>query len=213
MTPEAIAEVLKPYIGVPVKWTPGAPTAAPDWTPIYTQLASYLKLIMKWNDRINLTSIRNPEEIVKRHFGESLFMGAHLGACPTLLDFGSGGGFPGVPIQLMRPDVDVTLAESRSKKAAFLHEVVRVMRLPSAVWPFRVEEMPSMRNFHTVALRAVDDMDSAVREAGRRATSRVMILGTSRQLIYSGLSEGFRMAKPVPLPESDDGVLLIATRR
>ena len=56
---------------------------------------------------------------MRRHFGESLFVGARLGECGTLLDFGSGAGFPGVPIQLLRPDVAVTLAESRRRRRRF----------------------------------------------------------------------------------------------
>jgi hypothetical protein len=113
----------------------------------------------------------------------------------------------------MRPDVQVTLAESRSKKAAFLHEVVRTLRLPTAIWPSRVADMPSIRRFDAVALRAVDDMEAALREAAVRAGDRLLILGTSRQLIYPGLSQGFRMAEPIRMPESDDEVLLIANRR
>jgi 16S rRNA (guanine527-N7)-methyltransferase len=167
---------------------------------------------MKWNARINLTGIRTPEEIVRRHFGESLLVGAHAGACGTLLDFGSGAGFPGVPIQLLRPDVQVTLAESQGKKAAFLNEVVRSLGLQSEVWAGRVELMPAARRFDVVVLRAVDDMDRAVREAGLRASERVMLVGTAGQAVYPGLAEGFRMAEAVPLPESKEGVLWIAHR-
>src|SRR5208283_3454720 len=108
-------------------------------------------------------AIRTPEEIVRRHFGESLFAGAHLdsrgGACRTLLDFGSGAGFPGVPVQLLRPEIQVALAESRSRKAAFLHEAVRTLGLTTEVWAGRVEDMPVARQFDVVAMRAVDDMD------------------------------------------------------
>jgi len=168
---------------------------------------------LKWNASINLTAIRTPEEVVRRHFGESLFVGLRLGGCSTLLDYGSGAGFPGIPIQLVRPDVEVTLAESRSRKAIFLHEVNRTIRIRATVWPNRVEDMPLARRFHTVALRAVDDMDAAVLEAGCRATDRVLILGTSRQLIYPGLSRNFRMADPIPLPESGESVLLTALCR
>jgi len=136
---------------------------------------------MKWNARTNLTSIRQPEEIVRRHFGESLFAGIQLkprveeGA--TLLDFGSGAGFPGIPIQLLLPTVRVTLAESQGKKASFLREVVRTLGLATEVWAGRVEEMPEIsgvnagaqaRQFDVVTLRAVDNMKLAMVEARRR---------------------------------------------
>src|ERR1039457_4759140 len=104
MTPETLTALLTPYATV----TPS----------LASQLLTYLDLILKWNARFNLTAIRTPEDIVRRHFGESLFAAAHLGPCATLLDYGSGAGFPGLPTQLLRPDVQVTLAESRAKKAA-----------------------------------------------------------------------------------------------
>jgi 16S rRNA (guanine527-N7)-methyltransferase len=203
LTPETIAELLQPYVA-------GVPN--PDWPQIYAQLAAYLDLILKWNARTNLTAIRTPEEIVRRHFGESLFAGAHLGECPTLLDFGSGPGFPGLPIQLLRPDIAVTLAESQGKKSAFLREAIRTLNLPTEIWSSRVESMPKSRLFHTVTLRAVDDMNLAVTEAATRASHRVMILTTSRQSAYPALATDFRVAAPIPIPESSDGVVLIARR-
>ena len=212
MTSELIAKLLEPYAGLPIGQTGGTVAEGADWPGICEQLLIYLELIVKWNARINLTAIRTPEEIVRRHFGESLFVGAHLGACGTLLDFGSGAGFPGVPIQLLRPEVQVTLAESHGKKAAFLHEVVRSLNLPTEVWAGRVESMPAARRFDAVALRAVDEMERAVGKAGRRAREQVLIVGTGRQPSYTGLAENFRMDKPVPLPESNGGVLWIAHR-
>ena len=207
MTPDTIAKLLQPYINQPSERV----EVAPDWPQIHAQLAIYLELILKWNTRTNLTSIRTPEEIVRRHFGESLFVGTHLGPCATLLDFGSGAGFPGIPIQLLRPDVQVTLADSQGKKAAFLREVVRSLGLPTEVWAGRVESMPPERQFDTVTLRAVDNMDAAVQSALLRARNRVMILGTSR--VFSSLSEDFSIAEPIPLPGSNEGMLLIASRR
>jgi 16S rRNA (guanine527-N7)-methyltransferase len=204
LTPDSIAELLEPYVSMPV--------GQDVWPEIYSQLVIYLELILKWNARINLTAIRIPEEIVRHHFGESLFVGTHIGACGTLLDFGSGAGFPGVPIQLLRPDVRVTLAESHGKKAAFLQEVVRSLNLPTEVWAGRVETMAAERRFDVVALRAVDVMDRAVGEAGLRADGRVLIVGTARHSVYPGLAENFHMDEPVPLPESNDGVLWIGHR-
>jgi len=196
-----MAELLEPYVSLPDGQAVGVATEEDVWPAIYSQLVIYLELIMKWNARMNLTAIRTPEEIVRRHFGESLFVGTHIGECGTLLDFGSGAGFPGVPIQLLRPDVRVTLAESHGKKAAFLQEVVRSLKLPTEVWAGRVETMPAERQFDVVALRAVEGMDRAVGEAGLRAAGRVLILGTARHSVYPGLAENFRMDEPVPLPE------------
>ena len=209
LTPDSIAELLQPYIRATRTDPPKAATTAPDWSQIYSQLALYLELILKWNTRINLTAIRAPQEIVRRHFGESLFAGLHLGPCSSLLDFGSGAGLPGIPIQLLRPDIPVTLAESRGRKAAFLREVVRALGLPTEVWAGRVESMPHSP-FDTVALRAVDEMDAAAAEAARRAERRLVILGTSRQM--DNLPASFNIEASIPLPESSTGVLLLLNR-
>jgi 16S rRNA (guanine527-N7)-methyltransferase len=207
LTAVSIAALLGPYITVA---DVGLDEAA--WAGICEQLAIYLELILRWNSRINLTAIREPEEIVRRHFGESLFVGVRLGECGTLLDFGSGAGLPGVPIQLLRPDVQVTLAESRQKKAAFLYEVVRSLGLRTEVWADRVEAMPESRRFDVVAMRAVDDMRAAMDAAARRARERVMIVGTSRLAANQGLTEGFRLEELIALPGLTDGVLLVMRR-
>ena len=90
----------------------------------------YLALILRWNSRMNLTAIRDEEEILARHFVESIACAQHFPeGIGTLLDFGSGAGFPGIPIALCRPEIAVTLAESQSKKAAFLQETVRILGL------------------------------------------------------------------------------------
>jgi 16S rRNA (guanine527-N7)-methyltransferase len=209
MTPESISDLLQPYVDVSAEPS----VVPPDWPRICSQLSIYLELILKWNARTNLTAIRQPEEIVRRHFGESLFLASHVGACNSLLDLGSGAGFPGIPVQLMRPDVRVTLAESQGKKSAFLREAVRSLELETEVWAGRVEAMPSERRFDVVALRAVDDMEAAVREAGVRASHRVLILASSRQSLHQTLANDFCIEEPIPLPQSSAGVLLSARRR
>jgi 16S rRNA (guanine527-N7)-methyltransferase len=144
----------------------------PYLTPIPESLAEklsvYLDLLLKWNARTNLTAIRDPEEIVRRHFGESLFTGANLPEATTLLDFGSGAGFPGLPIQLFRPNLTVTLSESQNKKATFLREAIRTLGLKTEVWADRVETIPVERQFDIVTLRAVDNMASALAAAEPR---------------------------------------------
>lgn len=139
------------------------------------ELAVYLDLLLRWNARTNLTAIRQPEEIVRRHFGESLFTGCVLSAVlakgATILDVGSGAGFPGLPIQLLRPDLQVTLAESQGKKASFLREACRTLGVKTEVFAARVETMPPARRFDAVTLRAVDNMALALDLAGDRLSS------------------------------------------
>jgi 16S rRNA (guanine527-N7)-methyltransferase len=186
-----IADLLAPYL-------PDAPAA------LLSQLSIYLDLLLKWNARTNLTAIRDPQEIVRRHFGESLFAARHLDpTTPTLLDFGSGAGFPGLPIALLRPDIQVTLAESQNKKATFLREAVRTLRLSTEVWPARVESMPADRRFHTVTLRAVDNMEAALPVAKLRLApgGRLVLLTTAAH----SLAEG----QAIPLPNSTAGILYV----
>jgi 16S rRNA (guanine527-N7)-methyltransferase len=161
---------------------------------LLAQLSLYLDLLLKWNARTNLTSIREPEEIVCRHFGESLFTAAHLPACATLLDLGSGAGFPGLPIQLAMPYLRVTLAESQHKKASFLREAVRTLGLQTEVWGARVEGMPADRRFDVVTLRAVDNPIAAI----ATARTRVDVGGTIAHL--TSLAES--SSRFIPFPHS-----------
>jgi 16S rRNA (guanine527-N7)-methyltransferase len=159
-----IADLLTPYVG-----------HLPLPKSLYDQLSTYLDLLLKWNARTNLTAIRDPEQIVHRHFGESLFAAQHiapriasLGREATLLDFGSGAGLPGLPIQLALPQLRVTLAESQHKKSSFLREVIRTLALPTLVHAARVEDLPSIRLFDIITLRAVDNPAVALAVARQR---------------------------------------------
>ena len=136
------------------------------------QVSEYLDLLIRWNARVSLTAIRRPEEIVERHFGESFFTAGHLAgrlnSNAELLDYGSGPGFPGLPIQMLLPELHVTVAESQARKVAFLREVIRTLGLRAEVWPRRVEEMPSARLFDAVTMRAVEKMAATVEDAATR---------------------------------------------
>jgi 16S rRNA (guanine527-N7)-methyltransferase len=201
LSESAIAALLTPYLSSNLSKVPAT---------LLPQLSAYLDLLLKWNARTNLTAIRDPEEIVRRHFGESLFAAQHLDAATaSLLDFGSGAGFPGLPIALLRPDIQVTLAESQNKKASFLREAVRSLNLTSTeIWPDRVESMPASRQFHTVALRAVDNMAAAIASAAPRATHQLLLLAGS----IPPLPAGFAAKPPLPMPNSETSILLRAVR-
>ncbi len=137
------------------------------------QVSTYIDLLLRWNARINLTAIRDPEQIVPRHFGESLFLARHLFPIPAkhapstpfapsvkggntvtqstpettparVIDLGSGAGFPALPIKIWAPEIHLTLIESNHKKAAFLREVVRSLTLTNVdVIPQRAETVLS----------------------------------------------------------------------
>ena len=175
----------------------------------YKQLNDYLSLILRWNTRTNLTSVRDPEAILSRHFVESIACAQALPpGINTLLDFGSGAGFPGIPIAICRPDLAVTLAESQGKKAAFLQEAVRTLDLPTEIWPTRVEAMSDNRTFEVVTLRAVDNMPSALAAAALRASRKLLILGT----LHTPIPFPFTLESTLPLPNSTNSALIIASR-
>src|SRR5215471_20063134 len=107
------------------------------------QIQQYIDVLLKWNEKINLTAIRDPLEILYRHICESAFGAAVLsvGQC-RLADVGSGGGFPGIPMKIAKPEMDLFLVESNMKKATFLTEVVRELGLTGVrVFVSRYEEL------------------------------------------------------------------------
>jgi 16S rRNA (guanine527-N7)-methyltransferase len=123
--------------------------------PVAAQLASYGNLLMAWNARLSLTSIRDEGQMIERHLLEGLFAGLHHPPAATALDFGSGTGIPGVAVAVARPEIRVTLAESQQKKAAFLREVIRILDLHATVHAGRAELLPAA-SFGAVWMRAVD---------------------------------------------------------
>lgn len=179
------------------------PFLSPVSPELLQQLSAYLDLLVRWNERTNLTAVRSPEEVVRRHFGESLFAGQNLGESlpETLLDLGSGAGFPGLPIALLHPSIHVTLAESQNKKATFLREVVRTLDIRNVeVWGERAEAIPATRTFHTVSLRAVDNMAAALKAAMSLAERQIVLLATAPPV----LPAEFALEEGVPVPESSN---------
>ena len=195
-----IFELLKPFLDGDVT----------DTNTVMGQLEVYLDLLLRWNARTNLTAIREPEAMVTRHFGESLFAARLISPLlkpgASLLDFGSGAGFPGLPIQLYRPDLRVTLAESQGKKASFLREVIRTLGLTTEVWANRVEAMPPAQRFDCVALRAVDRMEDALRGAVLRVTPGGLIAvmaGSGSDEVEKQLDKLLPCGESFPIPASD----------
>ena len=177
-------------------------------------LDAYLALLLLWNARINLTAVREPAAIVRRHFLESLFAAEHIPArAKTLLDFGSGAGFPGIPIAIARPRIAVTLAESQSKKAAFLREVVRTLDLKAEVWAARVESMPPQRVFDAITLRAVDRMPQACRTAVARLApgGSLLVFATPKTEAALDAIPSIRWKPAIPIPGADQATLRIGT--
>jgi 16S rRNA (guanine527-N7)-methyltransferase len=179
------------------------------------QLSDYLVLLIRWNAKTNLTAVREPEEIVTRHFGESLFLASKVsgGAVATAIDVGSGAGFPGIPLKIYSPSVAVTLVESQNKKATFLKEVIRKLTLTSInVFSARAEALEQRAQL--VTLRAVERFDDVLPVAaglvdphGRLA----VLIGTGQADKARKLLVGFEPST-AEVPQSRERVLLIARR-
>jgi 16S rRNA (guanine527-N7)-methyltransferase len=175
----------------------------------------YLSLLLRWNARVNLTAVRDEDGILSRHFVESIACARALPArIATLLDFGSGAGFPGIPIALCRPEIAVTLAESQGKKAAFLQEAVRVLGISAKVHAQRAEFLTA--EFDCVTLRAVDRMELAVQAASRLVRPggwlALMTTGSELEEIKQCVGAEFCWTSVLPLPRSADRILAFGLR-
>jgi 16S rRNA (guanine527-N7)-methyltransferase len=181
------------------------------------QTSTYIDLLLKWNAKVNLTAVRNREEIVTRHFGESFFVAARLALGPgdAAIDLGSGAGFPGLPLAMFAPVVQVTLIESNGKKAAFLNEVISVLQLKNAkVFSRRAETYPAKAD--VVTMRAVEKFESAlpvalalVRDGGRLA----LMIGTSQVSRSKTLAPHVRWQEPLAIPGGHSRVLAVGTKQ
>jgi 16S rRNA (guanine527-N7)-methyltransferase len=179
----------------------------------YEQFGAYLELLQRWNGRINLTAIREPNELIQRHFVECAFAGQHLPVgVGTLLDYGSGAGFPGVPFAIVRPEIRVTLAEAQGKKAAFLREVLRVLGVSGEVFNGRVESMPLDRQFAAVSMRAVERMELSIPIAAGLAAEYLVLFTTQSSPGYRRLAPGFDWAEDIGLPNAEQRVFSIGHR-
>ncbi|MCC7135554.1 MAG: 16S rRNA (guanine(527)-N(7))-methyltransferase RsmG [Nitrosomonas sp.] len=129
-----------------------------DQSLLRGQLLQYIALLAKWNATHNLTAVKTPEAMITRHLLDSLSVLPHISG-PNIVDVGSGGGFPGIPIALARSEWQVTLVESNSKKAAFLKQAVVELNISNVqVVHQRVEKTDLQKEIHTVISRAFSSL-------------------------------------------------------
>ncbi len=131
------------------------------------QLMTYLRELVSWNQAYNLTAVREPEAMVIRHLLDSLAI-THLIGHHRLIDVGCGAGLPGIPLAIVRPDLEVTLLDSNGKKVRFINHVRRTVPLGN-IHPVqqRVESYQFEPGFETVTSRAFQDPLSFIKSAGR----------------------------------------------
>jgi 16S rRNA (guanine527-N7)-methyltransferase len=167
-------------------------------------LEAHYRLLLQWNKTINLTTITALEDAVERHYCESLFLGAHLPSGKlAVVDIGSGAGFPGIPVAILRRDCEVTLVESHQRKAVFLREVTRALVNVRVIWK-RAEELDE--TFDHAISRAVSyaGLNPALKKLGRFAN---LLTGDE-----APASLGFKWNKPIALPWGEARFLRTGSR-
>jgi len=184
------------------------------------QVLAYLDLLLRWNARMNLTAVRDPEQMVQRHFGESLFTAKALYPSASekgvLVDIGSGAGFPGIPIKLWAPNVALTLIESKQKKVTFLRETLRTLELNDAqVFAGRAEDFVAPAAPLTVTLRAVEQFAEVLPTAARlvgQSSRTALLIGEVQVDAARQILPDFRWREAVPIPLSERRVVLLGER-
>jgi 16S rRNA (guanine527-N7)-methyltransferase len=181
------------------------------------QTAAYLTLLLKWNAKVNLTAVREPHQVVKRHFGESFFAARQLvpgDPGVSVIDFGSGAGFPGIPLAMFAPSAQVTLIESNAKKTAFLNEVICALGLKN-VRVARQRGETYVGTADLVTMRAVEKFEKSLpltlnllRPGGRLA----LMISTAQ--VNSAVSSAAQLSwlDPTPIPSSHSRLLLVGTK-
>ena len=212
MDTSRIAELLQPFL------------AAPLSAEQFQSISTYIDLLLRWNAHINLTAVRDPEQVVTRHFGESLFAARQLFPGPLndqrpeaidVIDVGSGAGFPGLPLKLWAPEIRLTLIESNHKKATFLREVCRALTLTDVnVVSGRIEDF-APDSAGVVTLRAVERFEAVLLAAARLVspTGRLaLLIGEAQAVRTRKLVPEFTWPDPIQIPLSSTRILLVGSR-
>ena len=126
-----------------------------------SKFESYLDLLLEWNEKFNLTAITDKDEIEEKHFIDSIELVKYFDVKnKTLLDVGTGAGFPGIPLAIVEPTLKVTLLESNGKRVSFLKEAVKVLDLKNVdIIQGRVEELGTREKYDFVTARAVKELN------------------------------------------------------
>jgi 16S rRNA (guanine527-N7)-methyltransferase len=174
------------------------------------KIRSYLDLLVLWNRKISLTTVTDVDEILRFHFGESFFAAAALGLDQgRLADLGSGAGFPGLALKMVRPGLDVTLIESNGRKAAFLSEVCRRLDLQAtSVVKSRMEDVAKDEVYDFATARALGSFKESL------TWSRMHLGPAGRAIFWVGADDAADISKvdnwiePIHISGSDRRLIL-----
>jgi 16S rRNA (guanine527-N7)-methyltransferase len=178
----------------------------------------YMRILRQWNEKLNLTAIRDPLEILYRHFCESMHAAvAARVQSGRLADIGSGAGFPGIPLKIIRPELELFLVDSNIKKGTFLAEVVRDLELVNTrVLISRYEELSEeLAPLDYVCSRAVGEfapfLDWAASE--QLSARRTLLWIGGRDIEEVKKSTNWEWQEPIPVPQSLRRYLLVGVRK
>jgi 16S rRNA (guanine527-N7)-methyltransferase len=181
--------------------------------PTFGALARYLSELDAWRRRINLTGNLAPEELAS-HAVESVAAASLIAHGARLLDIGSGGGFPGLPLSIARPDLSVTLLEPRSKRASFLRHVIRTVAIENAtVLRCRVEELKSP-DYDAATTRGVREIAEVIDGAPFLSESGILFAWTTEpERLAASLSAHFSLERADRLPHADRRVIAVFRKK
>ncbi len=181
------------------------------------KIREYINLLLRWNERVSLTALADPAEILRFHFGESIYAAtSEVIKGGRLADVGSGAGFPGIPLRLALPNLKVTLIEPNLKKSVFLSEVARALELQDVeVVRTRMETFRGGGKYDFITTRALGRVDEflAFSEARLAESGRVVLwVGDSGAEGLMTKRDGWRWLKPIPIPYSKRRCIVVGYR-
>lgn len=173
-------------------------------------LERYLDLLLLWNQRINLTAVRDAAGIIEKHFLDSLAVVPHIpGDAATLVDVGSGPGFPGAVIALARPALRATLVESNQKKAAFLQALRRELPIPNVTVLAQRAESSAPGTFDVAVSRATLEVPEWLALGSKLVHSGGLVIAMEGSTQYSLPPNCRRL--PYPLTGATRALILCST--
>ncbi len=171
--------------------------------PVQETLLVFAALLGKWNEVYNLTALRNEEQVMSHHLLDSLAVLPHLGSAKRLADIGSGGGLPGIPLAITRPDLQVALVESNQKKSAFQQQAKIELGLANvSVHCARVEAWQPEEKCDVVISRAFSDLAEFVKLSGHLLAEGGALLAMKGVHPYEEIAQlpaDWRVAEVIPL--------------
>lgn len=180
------------------------------------KLMEHYTMLLRWNQRLNLTRIIEPGKAARLHYAESLFGASFVGCARALLDIGSGAGFPAIPLAVARPDVQVTALEANQKKSLFLKEAKDDLRLSNlTVVTARLEDF-DWDGYDLLTSRALDRAEAVLPSviASLNPGQRLMLFSTRELLEKLERRAGGETEVEIhPIPQSDERLMAIFTRK